>query len=316
MDFAKLKVGTIITYNNEDYFAVPDLPNYAINIPDDYTYNARAVAYSLSTGKKLGHKRVEQSDISPNQLSIADQKVFLVKLQMLGILGKNVEVGIGYDSIRNVTVMQNNALVKLSEEDCIAVFLKGVDDKIQQIETRRFDDIYCIIDVREIKLENRLVIGEKVKDIKFENPEIKEEIVAETNYKKILTNLRKQYSMLSKSLCLDEKKVGLYILESMPEGKLREYISNCYSRQLGVKLRLHYSCRGNVFCIKTKRMTCIEKNTLMEKLCDEIVKLYHKENTTLNELIAKDFPNVKLNKLLVDNHLKSVCTMEILKFPL
>lgn len=154
MDFAKLKVGTIITYNNEDYFAVPELPKYAISgVGQGYysSYNARAVAYSLSTGKRLGSKRVEMAEISQNQLSIADQKVFLVKLQMLGYLSKNVEVGLGYDSIRNVTIMQDNALVRLSEVDCLATFLIGVGDKVQRLETRKFDDVYCITDVRDVK---------------------------------------------------------------------------------------------------------------------------------------------------------------------
>ena len=320
MDFAKLKVGTIITYNNEDYFAVPELPKYAINgsSQDSYnSYNARAIAYSLSTGKRLGSKRVEQAEISPNQLSIADQKVFLVKLQLLGYLSKNVEVGAGYDSIRNVTIMQDNVLVKISELGCSATFLKGVGDKVQRLETRRFDDVYCITDVKELKLGNRLVIGEKVniKDIKFEMPEIKEEKVAEVNYKKILTHLREQYKMLSAAKYLDEKKLGLYMLESMPEAKLRKHINECYSRVLGVKLRTHYYCHGNEFCTKTKRMTSIEKVELMNKFSDEIVSLFHKDSK-FKELIARDFPNVKLNNLLSDNTLQNVCIMSILKFSL
>ena len=320
MDFAKLKVGTIITYNNEDYFAVPELPKYAINgsSQDSYnSYNARAIAYSLSTGKRLGSKRVEQAEISPNQLSIADQKVFLVKLQLLGYLSKNVEVGAGYDSIRNVAIMQDNVLVKISELGCSATFLKGVEDKVQMLETRKFDDVYCITDVKELKLGNRLIIGEKVniKDIKFEQPEIKEEKVAEVNYKKILTHLRQQYKMLSASQYLDEKKLGLYMLESMPEAKLRKYINECYSRVLGVKLRTHYYCHGNEFCIKTKRMPSIEKVELMNKFSDEIVSLFHKDSK-FKELIARDFPNVKLNNLLSDNTLKNVCIMSILKFSL
>lgn len=320
MDFAKLKVGTIITYNNEDYFAVPELPKYAISGSGHgyySSYNARAIAYSLSTGKRLGSKRVEQAEISPNQLSIADQKVFLVKLQMLGYLSKNVEVGLGYDSIRNVTIMQDNVLVKISELDCSATFLKGVEDKVQMLETRRFDDVYCITDVKELKFGNRLVIGEKVniKDIKFEMPDIKEEKVAEVNYKKILTHLREQYKMLSAAKYLDEKKLGLYMLESMSEVKLRKYINECYSRALGVKLRTHYSCHGNEFCIKTKRMTNIEKVELMNKFSDEIVSLFHKDSK-FKELIARDFPNVKLNNLLSDNTLQNVCIMSILKFSL
>ena len=320
MDFAKLKVGTIITYNNEDYFAVPELPKYAINgsSQDSYnSYNARAIAYSLSTGKRLGSKRVEQAEISPNQLSIADQKVFLVKLQLLGYLSKNVEVGAGYDSIRNVAIMQDNVLVKISELGCSETFLKGVGDKVQRIETRRFDDVYCITDVKELKFGNRLVIGEKVniKDIKFEMPEIKEEKVAEVNYKKILTHLREQYKMLSAAKYLDEKKLGLYMLESMPEAKLRKHINECYSRVLGVKLRTHYYCHGNEFCTKTKRMTSIEKVELMNKFSDEIVSLFHKDSK-FKELIARDFPNVKLNNLLSDNTLQNVCIMSILKFSL
>ena len=316
MDFAKLKVGTIITYNNEDYFAVPELPKYAINgsSQDSYnSYNARAIAYSLSTGKRLGSKRVEQAEISPNQLSIADQKVFLVKLQLLGYLSKNVEVGAGYDSIRNVAIMQDNVLVKISELGCSATFLKGVGDKVQRLETRRFDDVYCITDVKELKFGNRLVIGEKVniKDIKFEMPEK----VAEVNYKKILTHLREQYKMLSAAKYLDEKKLGLYMLESMPEAKLRKHINECYSRVLGVKLRTHYYCHGNEFCTKTKRMTSIEKVELMNKFSDEIVSLFHKDSK-FKELIARDFPNVKLNNLLSDNTLQNVCIMSILKFSL
>ena len=129
-----------------------------------------------------------------------------------------------YDSIRNVTIMQDNVLVKISELGCSATFLKGVEDKVQMLETRKFDDVYCITDVKELKFGNRLVIGEKVniKDIKFEMPEIKEEKVAEVNYKKILTHLREQYNLLSASQYLDEKKLGLYMLESMPEAKLRK----------------------------------------------------------------------------------------------
>lgn len=320
MDFAKLKVGTIITYNNEDYFAVPELPKYAISgIGQGYysSYNARAIAYSLSTGKRLGSKRVEQAEISPNQLSIADQKVFLVKLQMLGYLSKNVEVGLGYDSIRNVTIMQDNVLVRLSEVDCLATFLIGVGDKVQRLETRKFDDVYCITDVKELKLGNRLIIGEKVniKDIKFEQPEIKEEKVAEVNYKKILTHLQEQYTLLTAAQYLDEKKLGLYMLESMPEAKLRKYINDCYSRVLGIKLRKHYYCHGNEFCIKTKRMPSIEKVELMNKFSDEIVSLFHKDSK-FKELIARDFPNVKLNNLLSDNTLQNVCIMSILKFSL
>ena len=162
MDFAKLKVGTIITYDNEEYFAVPELPKYAISGVGHgsySSYNARAIAYSLSTGKRLGSKRVEQAEISPNQLSIADQKVFLVKLQLLGYLSKNVEVGLGYDSIRNVTIMQDNVLVKISELGCSATFLKGVENtynsfgKVQNkvlgrvyLKKKQFDfDLYAYI---------------------------------------------------------------------------------------------------------------------------------------------------------------------------
>ena len=90
-------------------------------------------------------------------------------------------------------------------------------------------------------------------------------------------------------------------------------VFDCYSRVLGVKLRKHYSCHGNEFCVKTKRMTSIEKVELMNKFSDEIVSLFHKDSK-FKELIARDFPNVKLNNLLSDNTLQNVCIMSILKF--
>lgn len=316
MDYSKLKVGTIITFNNEDYFVIPDIPSFAWTDKTDFYYKARAVAYNLTTGKKIGDTRVGKSEISEHQLSKEEKKVFLIKLQMSGYLDKSFTVDQSYDSIRNVSCMQDGIAVIVDIEDNITTILLGTNGIVQKLRTRRVDDVYCIISTEDVDLKSRLVVGDKVEIEKLVVPTVKEVKVAENNVKKICTHMKKQYEKMISVTDLTMEKFAGYCISSLTKSELQSFVSTIYSRALSIYVRRIYSYNGKEFMLEDKKIKASVKKYFVQQITLYIINLYHiTERESLDQLVQHDFPNVKLGPLYTSTIVRTAIK-EIMKFPL
>lgn len=302
MQYSKLKVGTIIEFKGEKYLAVPNLPTYSKG--NDYIYTPIAVAYSLTTGKKIGTTNVSKAEISSQQLPLEKQNTFLVKLKMMGIIDTIPEVGKGYDSIANVNIFQGNMAVIPQglevENDLITVFIH-YKDKEYKAKVKQSGDDYYIINWREAVICTDLIKGSVIslKNLKLVTDERKIN-VADITLAKLTKYFKKKYIKLKEEKNFTEDKYGYYGLCCTPPETVSRVITPEFQYTFRTETRYEYYYNGTLVYAQDIDTTISRERTLKKQLAANISSMLYTGEDIL-EKIQKDFPEIQVKFLNTPN---------------
>lgn len=333
LDYSKIRVGTVIKFNNELYYCIPSIPQYAKESPF-CIYEPRAVAFSLKDAKKIGHTNVAKSEIYEKQLSETERTSFLMKLKLLGKVDKTIEVDTSYDSMRNVENLESGKIIVLSNsnilqdgffkyylkdekagyyvalqkqsENVVRIFLCVLLDDIKQyapIETVDFD--FTKEDVTKKSylttlLKNKLIIGTYVDSLY----QLKVKTIPQnTGYReKVIKHIVRKYNSVKDLNYLNKEKLGFYCLQCLTPEDIRIVIRR-YRKMYGPKTIYEYYYKDKLFYTLVDKYKRYEITEELNYLRDFVVNLYGvNPNNDIFELLKQDYPDVDFKGIM--EHLK------------